>query len=128
MWEYTRKAEGVSPECIDILPNAIDLSHFAPATPDERLTARRRLGLNCEGPMFVCVANLTTVKDHATLLAASKLLQSELPRAQFLLVGEGPLRRDLELQRDKLGLRESVHFVGRRQTYGLVSLPRTSVF
>jgi glycosyltransferase involved in cell wall biosynthesis len=114
VWEYARKTEGVSPECIDILPNAIDLSHFTPATLDERLRARRRLGLDCEGPMFVCVANLTTVKDHATLLAASKLLQSELPRAQFLLVGEGPLRRDLELQRDKLGLRESVHFAGRQ--------------
>jgi glycosyltransferase involved in cell wall biosynthesis len=57
---------------------------------------------------------LTTVKDHATLLAAVKLLQPELPGMQILLVGEGPLQRDLELQRDKLGLMESVHFAGRQ--------------
>jgi L-malate glycosyltransferase len=114
LWEFTRKTEGVSPECIDILPNTIDLSRFAPVGPDERLMAQRSLGLNCKGPIVVCVANLTTVKDHATLLAAVKLLQPEIPGLQILLVGDGPLRRDLELQRDKLSLTKSVHFVGRQ--------------
>ena len=112
LWEYTRKIERVSPKIIDILPNAIDLSLFKPVTPEARLAVRKSLGLNPNGPVFVYVASLTGIKDHATLLAAVKILQPTLPSIQIVIVGEGPLETDLKLQRDNLGLEGSVHFFG----------------
>ena len=114
LWEYVRNAEGVSPDRIEILPNAIDLSRFTPANPEERLAMRRKLGLREAGPVFVTVAALTAIKDHATFLEAARLLTSELPDAQYLLVGEGPLQRDLQQQTERLGLTHAVHLVGRQ--------------
>jgi len=114
LWEYVKTAEGVSPDRIEILPNAIDLSRFTPAKPEERLAMRRKLGLREGGPVFVTVAALTAVKDHATFLEAAKLLESELPEAQYLFVGEGPLQRDLQEQAERLGLNRIVHFLGRQ--------------
>jgi glycosyltransferase involved in cell wall biosynthesis/peptidoglycan/xylan/chitin deacetylase (PgdA/CDA1 family) len=114
LWEYTNKTEGVSPNRIEILPNAIDLSRFNPPTQVQRLAMRQKLGLSDCGPIFVSVAALTPVKDIRTLLAAVDLVKRQLPAAQFLLVGEGPLRKDLEQQSEKLGLSQMVRFVGRQ--------------
>ena len=114
LWEYVKNAERVSPQRIEILPNAIDLSRFTPAGPAERLATRRTLGLHEAGPVFVVVAALVPVKDHATLLEAAKLLEPDLPNAQYLLVGEGPLHDELQKQTERLGLASAVHFFGRQ--------------
>jgi L-malate glycosyltransferase len=114
LWEYVRKAERVPAQRIEILPNVIDLSKFAPATPEERLALRHQLGLDEVNPVFVVVAALTPVKDHATLLDAAKLIELERPTAHYLLVGDGPLRSDLEKQAAKLRLSHVIHFLGRQ--------------
>jgi glycosyltransferase involved in cell wall biosynthesis len=100
------------PEKIAVLPNSIDLSRFAPATPGERLAARQQLALPVGVPVFVCVANLRPVKDPATLVAAAGLVRRELPTAQFLLLGQGPQRQALESQVARLNLGDSVLFLG----------------
>jgi glycosyltransferase involved in cell wall biosynthesis len=99
-------------ERIEVLPNAIDLLKFAPATPGERLAARQRLALPANVPVFVCVANLRPVKGLSTLIAAAGLVRRELPTARFLLIGEGPLRQALESQVARLNLGRSVLFLG----------------
>jgi glycosyltransferase involved in cell wall biosynthesis len=114
LWEYVRKSEGVSPERIEILPNAIDLSQFTPAMPEESFAMRRQLRIGEAGPVFVTVAALTPVKDISTLIEAAKLLEAHLPTAQYLLVGEGPLREELQQQVERLGLNRAIHFVGRQ--------------
>jgi glycosyltransferase involved in cell wall biosynthesis len=113
LWEYTRKQEHVSADHIEILPNAIDLSHFCPANPSERLAMRRKLGLSEDAPIFISVAALTPVKDISTLLEAVNHLKRELGLAQFLILGDGPLRSDLEQQTERLGLTHMVKFFGR---------------
>jgi glycosyltransferase involved in cell wall biosynthesis len=102
----------VRAEQIEVLPNSIDLSRFAPATPEQRLLARQKLGLPVDVPVFVLVANLRPVKDLSTLIAAAALVRRELPIAQFLLAGEGPLRQALESQVARLNLGDSVLFLG----------------
>jgi glycosyltransferase involved in cell wall biosynthesis/peptidoglycan/xylan/chitin deacetylase (PgdA/CDA1 family) len=99
-------------ERIEVLPNAIDLSRFAPASPSERLAARQRLGLPTDVPVFISVANLQPVKDLSTLIAAAALVRRELPTARFLLVGEGPVRQTLESQAARLNLGDCVLFPG----------------
>jgi len=119
-WQCNSRSVGVALELedhiraerIEVLPNAIDLSRFAPVTPGERLAARQRLGLPADVPVFVCVANLRPVKDLSTLIEAAGLVRRELPTAQFLLVGQGPLRQALESQVARLNLMDSVWFPG----------------
>jgi glycosyltransferase involved in cell wall biosynthesis len=103
---------GTPPARIEVLPNAIDLNHFAPATAVGRLAARKRLGLPLDAPVFVSVANLRPVKDLSTLIEAAGLVRRDLPTAQFLLIGEGPLRPALESQASNLSLSACVRFLG----------------
>jgi glycosyltransferase involved in cell wall biosynthesis/peptidoglycan/xylan/chitin deacetylase (PgdA/CDA1 family) len=113
-WNYVKNQEGVSPERIDILPNAIDLTRFIPALPDERMEMRRQMGVEGAGPIFISVAALTAAKDLSTLLQAAKLLLSELPDAHYLIVGDGPLYKQLQQQTEGLGLSRVIHLVGRQ--------------
>jgi len=105
-------AEGVPAGRIDILPNALDLERFSVPAPEERLAARRQLGLSPAAPVFVSVATLFPVKDPQTLIEAAALVRPALPDAQFLLVGEGPLRSALSERIEELGLAETVRLVG----------------
>ena len=107
-----QKELGIPAKCIEVFPNAIDLSGFAPTTPDERLSVRRALGLPLNAPVFVCVANLRPVKNHFTLIEAARRVCGELPEAQFLLVGDGALRQSLETEASRAGLGKSVRFLG----------------
>lgn len=112
VWESLRREEGVPPDRIEILPNAIDLDRFVPPANEGRLAARQELGLPASAPVFVSVATLFPVKDPQTLVEAAALVRAALPDAQFLLVGEGPLRNDLCKRIAELGLAETVRLLG----------------
>jgi glycosyltransferase involved in cell wall biosynthesis len=112
VWESLKNSEGVAPERIEILPNAIDLDKFSPPTSEARLAARRQLGLPLDVPVFVSVATLFPVKDPQTLIEAAALVRATLPEAQFLLVGEGPLRGALTKRIEELGLGETIRLLG----------------
>ncbi len=114
LWGFQTQTEGVPAAKVEILPNGTDLSRFVPATPEERLEARRALGWNEQGPICISVANLTEVKDLATLVNAAKLLHGRLPSIQFILVGEGPEREALQNLAAQLGLSDVVKLVGRQ--------------
>jgi len=90
---------GVRPDRVHVIPNPAPAVASAPATPADGPDGRPRL---------VCVARLARQKDHATLLDA--LVQ--LPTAALALVGDGPLRPELEARVAALGLTARVRFVG----------------
>jgi glycosyltransferase involved in cell wall biosynthesis len=58
------------------------------------------------------VAGLKPVKNHAGFLSAAKMALTRIPEAQFLIVGDGPLRKDLEAQAALLGIRDRTTFFG----------------
>lgn len=63
------------------------------------------------------------VKDHTTLLRAASLLVPRFGRPlRFVLVGEGRQEDDLVRLAEKLGIRESVDFLGLRPQSELVGL------
>jgi len=114
LWEYANQAEKIAPERIEILPNGLDLSKLVGAAPAEKLALRQQLGLTPQGPVFVSVANLAQVKNLSTLVEAAGLLRDRLPDAEYVLVGEGPEREMLERRAARLGVSQSVKFVGRQ--------------
>lgn len=115
MWDYEHTVDKVSSNRLELLPNAIDLAHFKPVTDAERSAARKRLGLSENGPVFVLVAALTPVKNIATLVKAVSQIRPKLPNAQVVIVGDGPLLRDLQRLSLELDLRNTIHFVGRQK-------------
>jgi glycosyltransferase involved in cell wall biosynthesis len=62
----------------------------------------------------ITVANLRPEKDHRSLLAAAENLARKHPGLRFQIVGDGPLRADLERDAASRGLGGRVAFLGHR--------------
>ncbi len=110
------RALGVSPDRIDLIPNAVDLSRFR--RPIDRLTVRRTLGLRPEAFLFLSVGRNSPQKDYPTLLAAAHELKREGLPSQWLIVGrdtEGLKLASPELG-DDLQTRE-IGFIGNTLTF-----------
>jgi glycosyltransferase involved in cell wall biosynthesis len=93
------------------MPNGIELAAFgSDAAVRERL--RGELGLGPDRFAWLAVGRLEEQKDVPNLLAAVTRLPAS---AVTLLVGEGPLRAELEARREALGLSaDRVRFLGAR--------------
>ena len=63
-------------------------------------------------PRIACVARLLAYKGHTVLLRALAGAPPPLAHAELELVGDGPLRAELEAEVAALGLREHVRFHG----------------
>jgi glycosyltransferase involved in cell wall biosynthesis len=98
----------VSPECVAVIPNAVALR-----TDDvtEPLTAIIPAAWR-EGPLIGVVARLQPEKGVHIFLEAIPLVLSGVPTAHVLLIGDGPLRGELEERVKQLGLADRVHFLG----------------
>lgn len=65
-----------------------------------------------------CVASLTPHKGHRYLLEAAKIVLDRVPGTRFLLVGDGPLRGELEQYAAQLGISSNVRFTGQQLSVG----------
>ncbi len=57
----------------------------------------------------------TRSKNHTVFLRAAARLGSRFPNVEFLIVGDGPLRPELEREAGNLGLKARVFFLGDRR-------------
>jgi glycosyltransferase involved in cell wall biosynthesis len=73
------------------------------------------------------VARLSPQKDHRTLLEAASQIQSEMPQASWVLIGDGPQRAAIEGWIRDLGLQERVVMLGQRENARAL-MARMSVF
>jgi glycosyltransferase involved in cell wall biosynthesis len=70
------------------IPNGFDLDRFR-ADQGLRTRVRAELGLGADDIAIGMVARFDQFKDHATFLAAAKILHEREPRAVFALAGKG---------------------------------------
>lgn len=97
---------------IEVIENGIDLECYAAAANKPLL--RERLGLNPSRLYVATIARFHPVKDHQTLLRAFAQVAAKRSDADLLLVGDGPLRGDLEAAISRFGLGRRVRFLGVR--------------
>ena len=71
---------------------------------------------------IVCVASFEAVKGHRYLIEACRLLKERDVPFDLHLVGEGPLRRDVEHRVAAAGLERQVHFLGARPRPAVAAL------
>jgi alpha-1,6-mannosyltransferase len=83
---------------VDIVPLGVELGEFGPARRDSRL--RRKLGLADHQPLLIYVGRLDGEKKPDVVVEAFRKLPAELG-ARLALIGEGPLRDDIEAIGDK---------------------------
>jgi glycosyltransferase involved in cell wall biosynthesis len=93
---------------IEVIENGVDADRF-------NSLAERPADLDPARRYIVNVARFHPVKDHATLLKAFELVTEVLPDVDLLLVGDGPLRGELEKSVEDLPWGNRVRFLGIRQ-------------
>jgi len=101
---------GVSADKIKVIYNGLDFSTLQPRST--RSEVRQRIGLPESAMVVGTVARLHPVKGHQVLLEAASSLEAAYPDLYFLLVGDGPLRAEIEQQISELGLRDRVLLTG----------------
>ena len=100
---------GLEPARVASVPTGIDTVRFAPA---DRAAAKAALGLDPQHKHLGIVATLRSWKGHLFLLDA--FAQLERPGLHLLIVGEGPMRSQIEDKIAALGLGERVTLTGQR--------------
>jgi glycosyltransferase involved in cell wall biosynthesis len=103
-----------APERIRVLPDGLDLTPYAALEP-LRGTLRAELGLAPGTPLAGVVARVVPIKNHALFLEAARRVAEALPRARFVIVGDGELRTAVQARAGELGLGDRVHFLGWRR-------------
>lgn len=120
------EGQGLPPAKIAVVPDALPIDaaesavagveRLSEATGAERRALRARLAgewrADPEAAWVGNVAALVGHKDQANFLKAAAALLKRRPRAVFWVVGEGPLRRDLESLARRLGIAAAVRFTG----------------
>jgi glycosyltransferase involved in cell wall biosynthesis len=100
---------GVAPERVIVVPNAVAASSDTTPSEPPSLPGEWR-----EGPVVGVVAHLKPEKGLNTFLEAAARVSPLLPNVRFLVVGDGPLRGELEASTEHLGLNQRVRFLGFR--------------
>lgn len=96
-----------------VVRSAIDVDRLR-RSAGSRTSARAALGIPRDAPVVGTVTRLCTQKDPETLLRAARLAAELRPDVRFVVVGDGPLRPQVEQLLDDLNLRGHVTLLGRR--------------
>ncbi|MBI4580848.1 MAG: glycosyltransferase family 4 protein [Planctomycetes bacterium] len=99
-----------------VIHNGVDTNLYCPAEADaEIIDIRRRTHLPPNADVAICVANLLPIKGLDLLVRAWRQVHMGDPLARLLLVGEGPLRGDLEQLIRQLRCTNIVRLLGNRE-------------
>jgi glycosyltransferase involved in cell wall biosynthesis len=101
-------ASGIQPDKIAVIGNGLPDAAFHPA----KAVLPKRPGVVRVG----MVARMNhRYKNHSGFLRIATLIHKRMPDAEFVLVGDGPLRAELEKEAASLGLGSAAIFLGDRQ-------------
>lgn len=105
------ESSGIERARIAVVPDGVDVHRaVSPAAP-ERLA---ELGVGGGAPIVVQVAQLVGHKDPVNFVRAMARVRELVPNVRGLLVGDGPLRGDVEREIALLELHDTVHLAGYR--------------
>lgn len=106
-WKVKR---GVAPGRVIVLHNGLNPDRLKV----KMVRDKAEFGIRENDPILGNVARLVPMKDHLTLLQALELVRPDYPALKCLLIGDGPLRGDLEKYVSQRQLDENVSFLGHR--------------
>lgn len=100
--------QGLRPDKVAVIENGLPAAVFAETSPAlPPVHGLLRIGM---------IARMNhRAKNHNVLLRAAALTLRKLPNVEFVLVGDGPLRPELEQQAAALGIADRVRFLGDRR-------------
>lgn len=96
-----------------LLNNAIDLDKFK-YDEDVRKEKRKELGISDDTLVIGHVGRFVEQKNHRFLIDIFNEIHKKNSNSLLLLVGQGPLKKEIENKVEELKLNDSVRFLGQR--------------
>jgi glycosyltransferase involved in cell wall biosynthesis len=103
-----------TPERIAVIWNGIDVARYAGVRTD-RAALRAGLGVPVDGTLLMTACRLYKPRDFDTLLQAMRQVVDACASAHLVIVGDGPLRGEIEAQISALDLTGHVTLAGWRR-------------
>lgn len=103
--------ENYPDEHINVIYNGIDTKPFQ-FDSTERKCNRDLMGFDKETILIGSVGNIRPVKGYDVLVESAAIVCRKFPAVQFLHVGEGELKAQLEDRCNALGIDNNFHFLG----------------
>jgi len=93
LYTWLKRTVRIPPNKLTFIPNGVDMDRFSPGR-DSKL--RAELGIGEDEFVIGSVARLDPVKNHIGLIQAVQLLQHRGCPVRLVIVGDGPLRAEIE--------------------------------
>jgi glycosyltransferase involved in cell wall biosynthesis len=103
---------GIDVGRLRVVPYGVDVQRFASVPADRVADFRARHALAPDAIVIGSVGRLVEQKDYPTQLRAFALAAARNPALVMLLLGDGPLRGELEALARSLGVADRVRFAG----------------
>lgn len=104
---------GVPAKRLHLLSMGVDTERFRPG-PRDTNRLRAELGIGPSEPLVGFVGRLSWEKGPDLFLRTAVGVRARCPTARFVLVGDGPMREELQTSAERFGLVSAVHFAGLR--------------
>ncbi len=109
----------IDPKKVRIVPNGVDIEKFQPM-PDQA-AAKREFSLS-KDPYVLFIGSLIPRKGLPFLIEAAKRIVQEKKETKFLIVGDGPQRKELDLLIQAMGLTGNFFFMKNVPNFKLAAL------
>ncbi len=112
------KTEDIPKKKFTVIYNGVELGPIKNAIENygpQKEEVRGEIGLSLNDKVFLNVARLSVQKNHRLMIDAFSRVANENPNAKLVIIGDGPLRGDIEDQIKSLGLSKSVILLGERK-------------
>lgn len=117
--EYAKRNAGIRKEVISVVYYGIDIAAIEQAA-QQSVERRREFGLKEDEVVIGFCGRLVVQKGVIFLLRAMPLILKEIPSVKLLIIGDGPLRKELMDTAISLNIQDNVIFIGeRRDTWSI---------
>jgi glycosyltransferase involved in cell wall biosynthesis len=111
--EQTLQKEGLPEGKVEVIYNGMDFSPYQKSYNGNAL--RKEIGIDNQTSLVGMIANFNfEIKGHQFFIEAANIVLKKVPNVQFILVGDGALRQRFENMAEELGIRQKIHFLGKR--------------
>lgn len=110
---------GVKSGSIDVIRNGVDFSKLSKPDPRQTRTFRQSLGIPDSAPVLGTIFTIYKFKRPLLWVDAAAAVAKKRPDAHFLIVGDGPMRKQTEDRIARHGLTGRFHLPGRMEDVAL---------